>query len=418
MKSRPLAFKLRPKTINDIIGQKHLLDKNGVIFNMIKSGKPINYIFYGYPGIGKTTLATAICNDMKLPYQIFNAAIDKKEKLVEIIDLARKIDSDYVIIIEEIHRLNRDKQDILLPYLENGSLIIFACTTENPFFSINPAIRSRCNIARLNLITPNELFEWLKNKIISNLKLKISDANLKEICQRTNGDVRATLNVIDILCKYYNAVKIDKKLLQQIMTTSYGLASSYGDEYYDILSALHKSIRGSNPDAGIYYLARLLITGDLVSLNRRLIACAYEDIGLANPPLCARVVTACQAAVQLGLPEARLTYGQIVIEMCLSPKSNSSVLAIDKALNDVESGKAYEVPKHLKDNNYKSHAKLGNGGYIYPHDYPYHYIDQEYLPKALKNEKYYISTSQGNESKLNEYLKKLKKLFAVKDSSK
>lgn len=153
---------------------------------------------------------------MKLPYQIFNAAIDKKEKLVEIIDLSRKIDSDYVIIIEEIHRLNRDKQDILLPYLENGSLIIFACTTENPFFSINPAIRSRCNIARLNLITPNELFEWLKNKIISNLKLKISDANLKEICQRTNGDVRATLNVIDILCKYYNAVKIDKKLLQQI----------------------------------------------------------------------------------------------------------------------------------------------------------------------------------------------------------
>ena len=159
MKSQPLAFKLRPKTICEMIGQRHLLNKNGVIFNMVKSMQPVNYIFYGYPGVGKSTMAIALCNDMKLPYQIFNAATDKKEKLVEIINLAKKINSNYVIIIEEIHRLNRDKQDILLPHLENGNIIIFACTTENPFFTINPAIRSRCNIARLNLITANELFD-------------------------------------------------------------------------------------------------------------------------------------------------------------------------------------------------------------------------------------------------------------------
>ena len=234
---------------------------------------------------------------------------------------------------------------------------------------------------------------------------------MKKICQKTNGDVRAAINIIEILLKFYPTTKISEKILNQVMTTTYGLASSYGDEYYDVLSALHKSIRGSDPNAGIYYLARILIIGDLISLNRRLIACAYEDIGLANPPLCARVVSACQAAIQLGLPEARLAYGQIVIEMCLSPKSNSSVLAIDTALNDVNNGKAYEIPKHLKDNNYKSHTKLGNDGYIYPHGYPYHIVIQEYLPKQLKNVKYYHPTSQGNEKKINEYLEKLKNIL-------
>ena len=410
MDKKPLAFQLRPKSIADVIGQKHLLGPDCLLTRMVKSGNPINIIFYGYPGIGKTTLATALCNDMKLPFAMFNAATDKKESLVDIIQAAKMSTTPYIVIVEEIHRLNKDKQDILLPYLEDGTVTMFACTTENPFFSINPAIRSRCTIARLDLITANELYLWLKkiNKK-KDLKITITDDALKTIAYHCNGDVRSAINILDNIIKYYSKDKVDNKLLSNILLSPTILASSYGDEYYDMLSAFHKSLRGSDPDAAIYYLARLLTTGDLISITRRMIACAYEDIGLANAPLCARVVQAADAAIKLGMPEARLPLADIVIEMCLSPKSNSGIMAIDEALGDVNAGKCYEIPKHIKDNNYASHTKLGNGGYIYPHNYPNHWIDQEYLPKQLKNKKYYNKASNPTELRLNAYLEQVKK---------
>lgn len=409
MKKQPLAFTLRPKSIKDCIGQQHLIGPNCLLTKMVQTKQPINLIFYGYPGIGKTTLAAALCLDMNLPHQTFNAAIDKKEDLTKIIQLAKLSATPYVVIVEEIHRLNKDKQDILLPYLENGTITMFACTTENPYFTVNPAIRSRCIIARLNLITSNELFLWLKNKInLGVLPKNITHDVIKEIAYYCNGDVRSALNAIDVINQFYLNEKIDHQTLQHVLLSPTILASGYGDEYYDMLSAFHKSIRGSDVDAGIYYLARLLTTGDLVSITRRMIACAYEDIGLANPSLCSRVVIAAQAADRLGIPECYQILADIVIEMCLSPKSNSGYLAIDSALKDVNSGKCYEIPKHIKDNNYASHEKLGNSGYIYPHNYPNHWVKQEYLPPQLKNKKYYIEANNENEHKINEYLKKIK----------
>ena len=407
MKKQPLAYTLRPKSIKDCIGQQHLIGTNCLLTKMVKKKQPINLIFYGYPGTGKTTLATALCLDMNLPHQTFNAAIDKKENLTKIIQLAKLSTSPYVVIVEEIHRLNKDKQDILLPYLENGSIIMFACTTENPYFTINPAIRSRCLIAHLNLITPNELFTWLKSKInLGILPNNITNNIVKEIAYYCNGDVRSALNIIDIINQFYSNEKIDNKILQHILLSPTILASSYGDEYYDMLSAFHKSMRGSDVNASIYYLARLLTTSDLISITRRMIACAYEDIGLANPSLCSRVVIAAQAVDRLGIPECNQILADLVIEMCLSPKSNSGYLAINAAINDLNSGKYYEIPNHLKDNNYASHEKLGNIGYIYPHDYPNHWVEQEYLPKQLKDKKYYIAANNENERKINEYLKK------------
>lgn len=410
MNKQPLAFELRPKTIEDVIGQKHLVGPNCLLTRMVKSGKPINIIFYGYPGIGKTTLATALCNDMKLPYSMFNAATDKKESLVQIIQLAKVSTTPYIIIVEEIHRLNKDKQDILLPYLEDGTVTMFACTTENPYFSINPAIRSRCNIARLELIRPNELYLWLK-KINKEKKINahITDSALKTIAYHCNGDVRSAINVIDNIIKYYKDDKVTDKLLQNILLSPVVLASSYGDEYYDMLSAFHKSLRGSDPDAALYYLARLITTGDLTSITRRMVACAYEDIGLANAPLCSRVVLAAQAVDRVGIPECYQILADTVVEMCLSPKSNSAYMAFGQALKDVENGKCYEIPKHVKDNNYKSHVKLGNVGYIYPHDYPNHWVDQEYLPKQLKGTKYYKKADNPSELRLNAYLEQIKK---------
>ncbi len=407
---QPLAFALRPKTIKDVIGQKHLVGPDSILTRMVKTCDPINFIFYGYPGIGKTTLATALCNDMKLPYAMFNAATDKKERLVDIIQAAKLSTTKYIIIVEEIHRLNKDKQDILLPYLEDGTVVMFACTTENPFFSINPAIRSRCTIARLDLITPNELYLWLKklNKR-KDLHINIADDCLKTIAYHCNGDVRSAINILDNILKFYKNDKIDNKLLQKILMSPSGLASSYGDEYYDMLSAFHKSLRGSDPDAALHYLARLLLTGDLVSITRRMIACAYEDIGLANAPLCARVVTAAQAVERLGIPECYQVLADTVVEMCLSPKSNSAYMAFGEAFEDVQNGKSYEIPRHLKDNNYASHEKLGNKGYVYPHNFPNHWVEQQYLPKQLKGTKYYKKADNPSELRLNAYLEQIKK---------
>jgi len=406
----PLAYSLRPKSIADVIGQKHLLGENCLLTRMVKAGKPINIIFYGYPGIGKTTLATALCADMKLPYSMFNAATDKKEALTSIVQLAKASTTPYIIIVEEIHRLNKDKQDILLPYLEDGTVTMFACTTENPYFSINPAIRSRCTIARLDLISPNELYLWLKklNKE-GRISFNIADAALKTIAYHCNGDVRSAINVLDNIIKFYPNEKIDNKKLQNILLSPTVLASSYGDEYYDMLSAFHKSIRGSDPDAGLYYLARLMTAGDLTSVLRRLVACAYEDIGLANAPLCSRVVIAAQACERVGIPECYQILADTVVEMCLSPKSNSAYMAFGQAMSDVANGKCYEIPKHIKDNNYASHTKLGNGGYIYPHNYPNHWVDQQYLPKQLVGKKYYVKADNPTEQRLNAYLEQIKK---------
>lgn len=401
---------LRPKSIDQVIGQTHLLNKDSLITQMVKNKTLYSLIFYGYPGIGKSSMSYALVNDLGVPYQVFNASIDKKEKLIQIIETAKASKGWYVVILEEIHRLNKDKQDILLPYLENGTIYMFASTTENPYFVINPAIRSRCQILELQPVSVNETFNGLK-KTFKRYKLDItlSDEILKKICIQTNGDVRSAINIIDVLNFLYKDKKITDKLLKEVMQQSYVVAADYGDEYYDLQSAFHKSMRGSDPDAAIYYLARLLQAGDIESICRRIIACCYEDVGMANPQLCSRVVNAVHAAKEVGFPECKQIFATIVIEICLSQKSNSAYMAIMSALEDVQSGKAYSVPNHIKDQSYKSASKLGRTGYKYPHDFANAWVKQDYLPKELRNKKYYKPSKYSiNEQKLEKYWEEMK----------
>ncbi len=403
-KNKPLANTIRPKSINNIAGQEHLLSKDSLITKMIENKKIYSLIFYGPPGIGKTTMALAMCNDLQVPYAIFECGIDSKQKLLELIDLAKHSDN-YVIICEEIHRLNKDKQDILLPYIEKGIVNVFCTTTENPYFVVNPAIRSRCQILELKPLLSSDMYTYLKKLIDKKeIQLSISDDLLKKLTEYTNGDFRSTINLIDLLVNLYGGKKITSEILNQVIQNKFIIASHYGDAHYDLLSAFHKSLRGSDPDAAIYYLAQLLVQGDFKSLNRRLIACVYEDVGLANPQLCSRVVSAVNAAEIVGFPENKQIYANIVIEICLSPKSNSAICAINEALKDVETGKIYPTPDHIKDNNYKSSVKLNHKGYKYPHNYG-GYVDQQYLPNELKDKKYYKPLKNGIEEKLNSWIK-------------
>ncbi|MDE7433938.1 MAG: hypothetical protein K2M43_02295 [Mycoplasmoidaceae bacterium] len=282
---------------------------------------------------------------------------------------------------------------------------MFASTTENPYFVINPAIRSRCQILELKPVSTQEAYEGLKNTF-KRYKLDIDLPNdiLKKICIQTNGDIRSAINIIDVLNFLYKDKKITDALLKDVMQQSYVVAADYGDEYYDLQSAFHKSMRGSDPDAAIYYLARLLQAGDIESICRRIIACCYEDVGMANPQLCSRVVNAVNAAKEVGFPECKQIFATIVLEICLSQKSNSAYMAIYSALLDVQSGKAHSVPNHIKDQSYKSASKLGRTGYKYPHDYENAWVKQDYLPKELKNKKYYNPSKYSiNEQKLANY---------------
>ncbi len=379
---------LKPNHIDEIIGQSHLLNDNGIIKKMIEKNKLFSCIFYGPPGTGKTSLAISICNTLSVNYSLFNPTINKKSDLDQLLSKNLSDDNYFVIIIDEFHRLNKDKQDILLSYLEKGNLIIFGTTTENPFFVVNPAIRSRCQIIQLKQLNKSEILDGLI-KISQKVDMKISKEILEMISINTDGDLRKAINTLDVINSLYKDVEITKEILNEISPLTSSLSANYGDEFYDLQSAFHKSIRGSDVDAAIYYLARLIKAGDLISISRRITASAYEDIGLANPTLISRVVIGMEAVVKVGFPEAHQILSSIVIEMCLSPKSNSAYLAINKALSSLENGELYRVPTHLRDSSYKSHYKLGNIGYKYPHDYKNSWVLQQYLPNEIKNNKYY-----------------------------
>ncbi len=394
-----LSNNLRPTSLSDIIGQKHLVGKNQVLYNLVKNKKLFSMILYGNPGIGKTSIAFALVNEIGCKYRLLNAVINNKNDFDIAISEA-KMYGDMVLIVDEIHRMNKDKQDILLPYIEDGTIILIGLTTSNPYYKINPAIRSRCQIFELHNLTMDDIKEGLVKATLKLKNIKIDDEALEMIARLSSGDLRSALNLLEIA--YYSAPKkqINVDVVRSINAKPIIVGDKNESGHYDLISALQKSIRGSDVDASVYYLGLLLMIGDLDIIYRRITVIAYEDIGLANPGIGPRVKAAIEAADMLGLPEARIPLTDVVIEMALSPKSNSGEKAINLVLEDIEAGSTGDIPIWLKNN-----SPL----YKYPHDYPNHWVKQQYLPDNIKNKRYYEPGKNKYEMNLYNFNQEMKK---------
>ncbi|MBQ8131290.1 MAG: replication-associated recombination protein A, partial [Bacilli bacterium] len=381
MMNKPLALKLAPTSLKEVIGQTHLIGKDKILTNLVKNKKIFSMILYGKPGIGKTSIANALVKDLDVRYRFLNATINNKKDLEIVIEEAKMYDG-IVLIMDEIHRLNKDKQDILLPQLESGLITLIGMTTSNPYHAINPAIRSRCQLFELQQLETDDIIKGLK-KAIKHPDLegiKVDNKVLELIAKLSGNDLRYAYNLLEI-CYYATDDKtITEEKVRKINSKPVFFADKDGDGHYDVLSGLQKSIRGSDVDAALHYAARLVAQEDLESLFRRLSVIAYEDIGLANPAIGPRLDAAINAAERVGLPEARIPIGTIVAEMALSPKSNTAHAAFDKALEDIEAGNVGTIPEHIK---------TDSTTYKYPHDYKGAYVVQQYLPDRLKNKKYY-----------------------------
>lgn len=394
-----LANKIRPKKLSDVIGQEHLIGENKIIYNLIKNKKMFSCIFYGKPGIGKTTLANVIVNELGVNYRFLNATTSKVQDFNIVIEEA-KMNGEMIVIIDEIHRMNKDKQDILLPYLETGLIILIGLTTSNPYHKINPAIRSRCQIFELHELSNTDIVKGLKRACDSLENIKIEDDALNVIANNSGGDFRAALNNLELA--YYGSSDkiITLDTIKSINSKPIIFADKNEDGHYDLLSAFQKSIRGSDIDASLYYLGRLIEIGDLDSIYRRMSVIAYEDIGLANPGMGPKVMAAISASELVGLPEARIPLSVVVSELALSPKSNSAHVALDNALNDIRKGNTGNVPNHIKTNSMN---------YKYPHDYPKYWVNQQYLPDNIKDRKYYIPRINNYENNLNKINNEMRK---------
>lgn len=396
-----LADKLRPQKLSEVIGQKHLIGNGKILTNLINNKKIFSMILYGLPGIGKTSIANAIVSELNIKYKFLNATINNKSDF-DIAIAEAKMYGEMVLIVDEIHRMNKDKQDLLLPYIENGIIILIGITTSNPYHKINPAIRSRCQIFEIKPLEENDIIEGIKKAIKYLDKIKIDNTTIKYIAQLSGGDLRYALNLLEMA--YYSTKDglINLEIIKSINSKPIMFHDKDGDGHYDVLSALQKSIRGSDVDASLHYLARLIEAEDLDSIYRRLSVIAYEDIGMANPGIGPKVMAAISAAELVGLPEARIPLGQIVVEMALSPKSNSSHLALDEALNDLHKGNTGNVPDNIK---------TTSKTYLYPHNYPNSWVKQEYMPKNLIGRKYYIPKNNKIENNLNKIHEEMKKNY-------
>ena len=394
-----LANKIRPTKLSEVIGQTHLIGENKIITNLINNKKMFSCIFYGKPGIGKTTIANVIVNEMNKNYRFLNATTSKVSDFNIVIEEAKML-GEMIVVIDEIHRMNKDKQDLLLPHIESGLIILIGLTTSNPYHKINPAIRSRCQIFELKELSNEDIVTGLKRAITFLENIKIDDKTLNIIASLSGGDFRAALNLLETSYYSVNDKVIDESVIKNINSKPIIFHDKDEDGHYDLLSAFQKSIRGSDPDAAIYYLARLIEIGDLDSIYRRMSVITYEDIGLANPGMGPKVEAAINAAELVGLPEARIPLSVVVLELALSPKSNSAYLALDAALNDIRKGNTGNVPENIR---------IHTTSYKYPHDYPKYWVKQQYLPDKIKDKKYYkpkINNYENNLNKINNEMRK------------
>ena len=394
-----LSIKLRPQKLDDIIGQRHLIGKDKILTNLVKNKKLFSMILYGTPGIGKTSIAISIVNELDVRYRMLNAVINNKKDFDIVVEEA-KMYGGIVLIMDEIHRLNKDKQDLLLPFLESGLITLIGMTTANPYHAINPAIRSRCQILELHSLSSEDIECAVRRVVEMNIldNLVIDDDVIQFLINNSNNDLRYVYNLIEV-CYYASSGHITMEVIKNINAKGNVYIDKNGDGYYDTISAFQKSIRGSDVNASLYYLAVLLEADDIDIICRRLSVIVYEDIGLANPMMGVKVDAAINSALRLGMPEARIVLASIVIEMALSPKSNSAEAAIDRALRDVREKNIGKVPSHITTN---------SPNYKYPHDYPNDYVKQQYLPNEIKGATYYVPKSNKNEKILNEIMDKLK----------
>jgi putative ATPase len=406
MQQKPLAFRMRPRTIEEVVGQQHLVGDGKIIARMVKAKQLTSMILYGPPGIGKTSIASAIAGSTKYAFRTLNAVTNNKKDM-EIVAAEAKMSGKVILLLDEVHRLDKGKQDFLLPYLENGMITLIGATTSNPYHAINPAIRSRCQIFELKPLEPEDVKAAILRAIsdedrgFGKLKVQLSEEALAHFASASNGDVRSSLNALELAVLSSDededgVIRIEVEVAEECLQKKSLAADKDGDGHYDVLSAFQKSIRGSDVDAALHYLGRLIEAGDLPSISRRLLVIAYEDVGLANPQAGARTLAAIETSERVGFPEARIPLANAVIELCLSPKSNSAVIAIQAAMEDIQKGISGEVPDHLRDAHYRGAKELGRGiGYLYPHDYESGWVGQQYLPNKLKNKQYYQPKKTG-----------------------
>ncbi len=421
----PLASRLRPTTLDEVVGQQHIVGKDKLLYRAIKADKLSSIIFYGPPGTGKTTLAKVIANTTSAEFMQINATSAGKKDMEEVVAAAKNNQGMYgkktILFIDEIHRFNKGQQDYLLPFVEDGTIILIGATTENPYFEVNPALLSRSVIFELKKLSTEDIRTLLLRAVndtekgMGSYHAQMDDDALEFLADMANGDARAALTAIElgILTTDRSEDGIIHITLDVVSECIQKRVINYdktGDNHYDTISAFIKSMRGSDPDAAVYYLARMLYAGeDVKFIARRIMILASEDIGNADPQALQVAVAAAQAVERLGMPEARIVLAQAVTYMASAPKSNSAINAIDKAMRVVQETKTPPVPVHLQDAHYKSAGKLGHGkGYKYAHDYKNHYVKQQYLPDGLTGEVFYEPSENGYEQQIRAYYKKIK----------
>ena len=392
-----LQNKLRPNSLKDVLGQDHLIGKNKVLTNLVKENKLFNIIFYGRSGIGKTTIALALMNELGQRYRMLNATVNSKKDFEIVIEEA-KMYNGIILIVDEIHRMNKDKQDILLSYIESGLITLIGLTNSNPYHSINQAIRSRCQLLELHSLTETDIEKGLKKvkDILSDIKM--DNKAIKYIAKLSDGDIRYAYNLVEFIYYGFNK-EITIENINEVNSKPSFFTDKNEDGHYDMLSAFQKSIRGSDVDAALHYLGRLIVSGDYDSIYRRMIVIAYEDIGLANPGIGPKVIAAIEASERVGYPELVKPLSVVIIEMALSPKSNSADTTINEAIKDIEEGNIGRIPEHIR---------TTSPNYKYPHSYPNYWVKQQYLPDNLVGRRYYTPRKNKFETEMYNFNQKIK----------